>query len=83
MNPNQQFIDGSWYDIEYGSKWYKSQYIDSDYPEWARQADTYGVRFMAMCSGIPLTAKILDCGSGVGRIMQAWIENGFSNIQKT
>ena len=80
MNPNQQFIDGSWYDIEYGSKWYKSQYIDSDYPEWAREADTYGVRFMAMCSGIPLTAKVLDCGSGVGRIMQTWRKSGFLNI---
>ena len=81
MNPNQQFIDGSWYDEEYQSRWYKMQYIDSEYPAWAREADTYGVRFMAMCSGIPLIAKILDCGSGVGRIMQTWRENGFSNIQ--
>ncbi len=80
MNPNQQFIDGSWYDIEYSSKWYKSQYIDSDYPDWAREADTYGVRFMAMCSGISLFAKILDCGSSVGRIMQTWRENGFKDI---
>ena len=80
MNPNQQFIDGSWYDEEYHSRWYKHQYIDSEYPEWAKEADLYGVRFMAMCSGIPLTATILDCGSGVGRIMQTWRENGFSNI---
>jgi ubiquinone/menaquinone biosynthesis C-methylase UbiE len=79
-NPNQQFIDGSWYDEEYQSRWYKMQYIDSEYPQWAKEADTYGVRFMAMCSGIPLTAKVLDCGSGVGRIMQTWRENGFANI---
>jgi ubiquinone/menaquinone biosynthesis C-methylase UbiE len=80
MNPNQQFIDGSWYDEEYQSRWYKMQYIDSEYPQWAKEADTYGVRFMAMCSGIPLTAKVLDCGSGVGRIMQTWWGNGFYNI---
>ena len=77
---NQHFIDGSWYEDEYRSKWYRMQYIDSPYPEWAREADIYGVRFMAMCTGISMTAKILDCGSSVGRIMRAWRENGFKDV---
>ena len=80
MTANQQFISGEWYENEYRSKWYRHQYIDSEYPQWAKEADQYGVRFMAMCSGIPLNAKILDLGSGVGRIMQTWRESGFKDV---
>ena len=77
---NQQFIDGSWYEEEYREKWYRHQYIETPYLKWAQESDLYGVRFMAMCSGIPIDAKILDLGSGVGHIMKTWRRAGFENV---
>ena len=80
MNPNAKFINGDWYEEEYSEKWYRKTYIDEPEPQWAKDCNQYGVDFMAMVYGLPREAKILDCGSGVGRIMQAWKRRGFYNV---
>jgi len=77
---NQKFIDGSWYDQEYLKGWYRHQYINSPMPEWANEAKAYYINRILMYTGLPLSAKILDLGSGVGHAMRVWESRGFKNV---
>ena len=77
---NKYFITGQWYEHEYSCKWYGHQYIDTPEPEWARQSNLHAVDFCLMCLGLDSDAKILDLGSGVGRIMRTWKRRGFQDI---
>jgi len=77
---NEQFITGKWYEHEYSCKWYRHQYIDTQEPEWAKQCNLHAVDFCLMCLGLDSDAKILDIGSGVGRVMRTWQRRGFENV---
>jgi len=77
---NQKFIDGSWYDQQYLNGWYRHQYITSAIPEWANEAKAYYINRILMYTGLPLSAKILDLGSGVGHAMKMWESRGFKNV---
>lgn len=77
---NQCFIDGSWYNDEYTDKWYHKQYIESDEPDWAKEYKDYYINLMVAYTGAKPDWKILDMGSGVGQVMNAWERNGFHNV---
>ena len=77
---NQKFIDGSWYDQGYLKGWYRNQYITTPMPQWAKECKAYYINRILMYLGLPLSAKILDLGAGVGQGMRAWQERGFRNV---
>jgi len=81
MNLNQQYIDGSWYEEEYSRKWYRHQYIDTPEPDWAKQSKDYYIGLMIAYAGLMPTMKVLDLGSGVGQVMNAWRRREFHNIE--
>jgi len=80
INLNEKFIDGSWYEEEYREGWYRDRYIEKQEPQWAKECKAYHINCILMFLGLPLTAKILDLGSGVGQFMGAWQERGFGNV---
>jgi len=77
---NQKFINGSWYEEQYRDGWYRSQYINSDEPQWARECKAYYINRILMYTGLDLSAKILDLGSGVGQFIRAWQKRGFMDV---
>ena len=77
---NQKFIDGSWYDQEYLEGWYRQLYITTPIPQWAKECKAYYINRILMYLDLPLSAKILDLGAGVGQGMRAWQERGFQNV---
>ena len=81
INPNQKYIDGTWYEEEYGQYCYREMYINKPEPEWAVESDQYNVDMVTMIYGLDKNINILDCGSGVGQIIRAWLNRGFRNIK--
>jgi len=76
---NQKFIDGSWYDEQYGTDGtlYNMNYVKNDQPLWAKQMNQHCVDLAIAYTGISPDAKILDLGSGVGYYMNSWNHRGF------
>ena len=76
---NQKFIDGSWYDEQYGTDGtlYNMNYVKNDQPLWAKQMNQHCVDLAIAYTGISPDAKILDLGSGVGYYMNSWEHRGF------
>lgn len=81
MQPNAQYIDGSWYENEYQGKWYRENYIEKPEPDWAKQANDYYIGLKILYTGIKPKHKILDLGSSVGRYMEAWQRLGYNKIK--
>jgi trans-aconitate methyltransferase len=83
MQPNDKYINGEWYEDQYstpGSR-YHDCYIDQPFVIQAQQTNWYYSYLIAGALGIRPDAKILDLGSGVGKYIESWIENGFTNTQ--
>ena len=56
------------------------QYIDTPEPQWAKECKRWIIDLCLMYTGLPLTAKILDLGSGIGQFMRAWQSRGFKDV---
>ena len=67
---NEHFINGTWYDNEYKSGWYKNQYIDTPEPSWAIESKQWCVDFLkGVMQVYPPKCRLLDIGAGVGQFM--------------
>ncbi|MCK4817278.1 class I SAM-dependent methyltransferase [bacterium] len=77
---NQKFIDGSWYEEQYLSGFYRLHYINKPSPQWAKETKAYYINRILMYTGLPLSTKILDLGASSGQSMRAWQERGFEDV---
>lgn len=76
ISRNEHFINGTWYNNEYKSGWYKKQYIDTPEPSWAVESKRWCVDFLKAVLQVD-SGKVLDIGAGVGQFMNIFEQTGF------
>jgi len=74
---NQKFIDGIWYEEQYGTEGSRySNIYNKPIPAWARDANDFHARFVQAFFLLDKFATVLDLGSGTGRQLDAWASTG-------
>lgn len=73
-----KYIDGSWYEEEYGNsdKWYHKEYIGQEIPAWAKDSNQHCADLTIMITGLGKGSRILELGCGVGRQLDSFNERG-------
>lgn len=64
------------YDDSYASGQYAAKYNPDDRPFWAESVDDWTVAFTGAVLGLKPGSKVLDLGSGLGFIVEAWRRHG-------
>jgi 2-polyprenyl-3-methyl-5-hydroxy-6-metoxy-1,4-benzoquinol methylase len=80
-NPNQHFIDGTWYEEQYKGGLYHDTYINPSndkFQEYAKETNRLFARLITAYLDLPIGAKVLDLGSGIGMYMDTWEALGYN-----